>query len=122
MFWLCVNVREGNFRISLIRFCRLLLFLYSRKDSELPTTPGSDLAMYMLDAIEMLLLRVDSVDIVSGLRRRDSSLSALLPFEPSVFEEFNLITKKCLKGGENAFNGFLKFENSLKDKFCMQLP
>lgn len=96
MFWLCVNVREGNFRISLIRFCRLLLFLYSRKDSELPTTPGSDLAMYMLDAIEMLLLRVDSVDIVSGLRRRDSSLSALLPFEPSVFEEFNLITKKWL--------------------------
>lgn len=110
MFWLCVNVREGNFRISLIRFCRLLFFLYSRKDSELPTTPGSDLAMYMLDAIEMLLLRVDSVDIVSGLRRRDSSLSALLPFEPSVFGEFNLITKKCLKGGENAFNGFLKFE------------
>lgn len=32
----------------------------------------------MLDAIEMLLLRVDSVDIVSGLSRRDSSLSALL--------------------------------------------
>ena len=85
------SVNERNFRISLIRFCRhLSLFpLYSRKDSELPTTPGSDLGCeYMLDAIEMLLLRVDNVDIVRGLRRRDSSLSALLPFmserQPSV--------------------------------------
>lgn len=61
------------------------ILFYSRNASELaPTTPGSDLVMilgceYMLDAIEMLLLRVDSVDMVSGLRRRDSSLSTLLP-------------------------------------------
>lgn len=62
--------------------------LYSRIASELPT-PGIDLDMtlgceYMLVATEMLLLRVDSVDIVSGLRRRDSSLSLPLISRKSV--------------------------------------
>lgn len=64
------------------------LCLYSRMACELPT-PGSDLVMtlgceYMLVATEMLLLRVDSVDIVSGLRRRDSSLSLPLISRKSV--------------------------------------
>jgi hypothetical protein len=70
---------------SCLIFC---VSLYSRMASELPT-PGSDLVMtlgceYMLVATEMLLLRVDSVDIVSGLSRRDSSLSLPLISRKSV--------------------------------------
>jgi hypothetical protein len=86
-----VRKREKNMRtISLIRLHsqQLFLCLYSRMACELPT-PGSDLVMtlgceYMLVATEMLLLRVDSVDIVSGLRRRDSSLSLPLISRKSV--------------------------------------
>lgn len=84
MFWFCGKM----FPLISVLFLSLTEMLYSRRASELPT-PGSDLVMtlgceYMLVATEMLLLRVDSVDIVSGLRRRDSSLSLPLISRKSV--------------------------------------
>lgn len=87
----CSGSVQRKKALPLIRLLSHIIFfclLYSRMASELPT-PGSDLVMtlgceYMLVATEMLLLRVDSVDIVSGLSRRDSSLSLPLISRKSV--------------------------------------